>query len=894
MRATQERNFLYQWIMLAIAVVLIAGPVLHNLYKGYHDLLDGEQNRLQTQARVVGENLAARMLGTERALEVISRELARQPVERWGRVYSVQRLQLLNEAFSGIRTLLVLDRNGTVRLSSRHETLGADLSTREYFQLARSTPNPKLLLVSRPFKTILNSWVIALSRVLVTPDGRFAGLVVATIDPEYFQTLLGSVNYTADMWSAIVHEDGDLFLMMPERKQLLGTNLKKPGTMFNAHVTSGRASNFIVGTTYATGDHRMMAITTVRDERLRTNRNLVVFVSRDHATVLKEWRSHALHQALVFSLVVNASIIALFAFQRYQRRLRQQSELNDAEMRKLSHGVEHSASAVMITDVNGTIEYVNRKFLQITGYDRQEVFGKTPRILKSEATPREVFEGLWRTILSGAEWRGELLNRRKNGEVYWSVASISPLHDESGRITNFIANIEDINDRKNAEATIEHLAYYDPLTDLPNRRMLHDRLEQSLRRSKRQSVGMALMYLDLDSFKHVNDSMGHPAGDSLLREMARRFSGVVREDDVVCRLGGDEFAVILHDIRREEDAVLIADKLLHAAAVAVLIDGVDVVTTASIGVALFPKDGNDSELLGKHADIALYHAKAEGKNTFRFFSEELNSSTRDRLALESALRFALERQELLLLYQPKICLQSGRVAGVEALLRWNSPLYGMISPIRFIPLAEETKLIIPIGEWVLRTACAQQVAWQRQGIKLTMAVNLSAVQFKQSTLVEQLSAIIDASGIDPTTLELELTESALVEKPDGAVKTLEALRSLGCGIAIDDFGTGYSSLSYLKTFPVTILKIDRSFVRDLAHDSGDRAIARSVVDLARNLGMATVAEGVEQHEQQQILYDLGATYVQGFYYARPVHAEQIPELLGQIERQWRSMQKVPV
>jgi diguanylate cyclase (GGDEF)-like protein/PAS domain S-box-containing protein len=547
----------------------------------------------------------------------------------------------------------------------------------------------------------------------------------------------------------------------------------------------------------------------------------------------------------------------------------------EAHILKLSHGLENSASAVLITDVTGSIEYVNAKFTAVTGYPPEEALGKNPRILKSENTPPEVFSELWTTILNGHEWRGELLNRRKNGEVYWSVASISPLRNAQGTITHFIANVEDVNDRKNAEATIEKLAYYDPLTGLPNRRLLQDHLSVSMKRCNRLGSTVALLYLDLDRFKHVNDSLGHQAGDKLLQQMAERFTNLLRDDDLVCRLGGDEFAIILHDIKRDERAAQVAEKLIAAAGSPVFIEGTEVVVTASIGIALYPKDADNAETLAKHADIALYHAKSEGKDTFRFYADELNRSSHERIGMEHALRHAVEKSELYLQYQPKICVATGTIMGAEALLRWQTSSYGTVSPDRFIPLAEETRLIIPIGKWVLRTACLQQAAWKQQGLDISMAVNLSAIQFNAPALIEQIASIIDETGIQADRLELELTESALVVNPESAVRILKKLRNLGVSIAIDDFGTGYSSLSYLKTFPVNVLKIDRSFVRDLAHDSGDRAIARSIVDLAENLGMKTVAEGVETEEQSGILKDIGCDYLQGFLYARPMSADQL-------------------
>lgn len=722
-----------------------------------------------------------------------------------------------------------------------------------------------------------------LVRIVKSPDGSFGGIIGATLNPDYFQTLLRSVNYSQDMVTAIVHGDGLIFTMEPNRVELSGKNLNLPGTFFSAHLASGNQENLFSGTLYATNDQRLIAFKTFQPEQLQLDKPLLVLAARRLDAITADWRTHVRHQAATFLAIALISALALLLYQRRQRQLMQQAEAVNNHLRKLQLGIENSASGVLITDVNGTIEYVNRKFTQVTGYQPEEAIGRNPRILKSESTPREVFQELWSTILRGEEWHGELLNRRKNGEVYWSVASISPLRNEAGQITHFIANVEDINERKNAEATIERLAYFDPLTDLPNRRMLQDRLEQAIKRSRRQDTGMALLYIDLDRFKHVNDSLGHPAGDRLLKELARRFVAVLRDDDVVCRLGGDEFAVILHDVQHEEDVVPVASKLLRIVEEPVVLEEGELFVSASIGVSLYAKDGEDAKTLEKHADMALYHAKEEGKNTFRFFREELNRVVQERITFDQGLRHALARQELRLHYQPKIALATGRVVGVEALLRWESSEFGMVTPDRFIPLAEENRFIVPIGEWVLRTACQQQVSWQQQGLDLSVAVNLSAVQFKTPDLIERIAAVIAETGIRPDRLELELTESALVDQPDEVVLLLERLRGLGCGVSIDDFGTGYSSLSYLKAFPVSVLKIDRSFVQDLADDSGDRAIAQSVVDMADNLGMQTVAEGVETIEQHEILRQIGCNFVQGFMYARPLPAEQIPDVVAALE-----------
>ena len=1022
MRMNRDK-FLGQWGVLLLVLLLLAGSIVHNLYKIYTDVLTGEQQRLLTQVRVVNANLSAQLQGTAHLMQHIRDELRNSPPDTWGEVVRNKELEFEVHGIAGVRTVFTVDRTGIVRHSNRKLMIGSDLSREACFQTAVKNPDPDVLFVTPPFKTSSGVWGMNFVRVMRDAGGRFNGIVATTLDPEYFKTLLGSINYSPDMWSALAHGDGIQFMMVPDRPGQQGLNLSKPGSFFSRHIASAKRENVLNGTVYSTGEKRLMAISSIQPTGLNMDKPLVVAAGRDSAAILKGWRAHAIRQGITFAVVALIAVASLVGFQRYQReqlnqtleaeqallntkqqlrdvidflpdaafvidndkkvviwnramekmtgvvkedmigkgdheytipfygerrnqlldlldmddealaakytQVRRTGEILDAEtfcpalnggegayvwatgvplydaagkrigaiesirdiserkksedfLRKLTHGIENSASAVLITDVHGAIEYVNKKFTQLTGYSPEEAIGKNPRILKSDVTPREVFDNLWRTILSGEEWRGELLNRRRNGEVYWSIASISPLRNTAGEITHFIANVEDINERKNAEATIERLAYYDPLTDLPNRRMLQDRLDLALRRSRRQAIGTALLYLDLDSFRHINDSMGHPAGDKLLREMANRFTKTLRDDDVVCRLGGDEFAVVLHDIRHDQDVVPVAQKLLDVAAEPLRLEGREVVVTSSIGIAMFPKDGAEAKVLGKHADIALYHAKAEGKNTFRFFSEELNSSFRDRIAMEHGLRHVLDRDELELYYQPKVSVVTGQVIGVEALLRWNSPEFGMVSPMRFIPLAEETRQIIPIGEWVLRTACQQQLAWQQQGLCLSMAVNLSAVQFKSPHLIDRIAALIDETGIQPENLELELTESALVDKPDDAVRVLERLRSLGCGISIDDFGTGYSSLSYLKNFPVTILKIDRSFVRDLAHNSGDRAIAQSVVSLATNLDMQTVAEGVEEPEQLEILKQIGCTYIQGFIHSRPVPVDQIPAVVRRL------------
>ncbi|HJV65979.1 MAG TPA: EAL domain-containing protein [Geomonas sp.] len=473
----------------------------------------------------------------------------------------------------------------------------------------------------------------------------------------------------------------------------------------------------------------------------------------------------------------------------------------------------------------------------------------------------------------------------KNGHL--SIRSELPHSaDEIGELASSFDEMtsalgERIRELSEAEGKLHQLAYYDPLTTLANRRLLHDRLNLAVGRSLRQGASFALLYLDIDNFKNINDSLGHTAGDQLLQVLAKRYQQVIRSEDFICRLGGDEFALLALDIHRDEDVSVVVSKLLESTRAPILLDGKELAVSTSIGVALFPRDAKDTSTLEKYADIALYHAKAEGKNTFRIFSEELNRSSHERIGLTHALQHALEREELQLHYQPVICNANGRVCKVEALLRWRCEEFGVVMPEKFIPIAEESGTIAPIGEWVLRTACEQQVAWKKAGYDLSVAVNISAAQLKTPQLIQRLKEIIEECGIVPAQLEIELTESYLAGKPELVRDCLQKLRETGCKIAIDDFGTGYSSLSYLKNLPVNVLKIDRSFVRDVSSDPSDLAIAHSIVALANNLHLETVAEGVETEAQQAILHGIGCQYSQGYLHSPPVPAGEIPALLRQ-------------
>ena len=745
----------------------------------------------------------------------------------------------------------------------------------------------------------------------------------------------------------------------------------------------------------------------------------------------------------------------------------------EEQLRKLSRAVQQSPNIVVVTDACGNIEYVNPMFTQVTGYPSEEAIGQNPRLLNAGDTPAEYFRTLWETIAAGREWRGEFHNRKKNGELYWESALISPLKAFDGATTHFVAVKEDITARKQAERrqkltaqvfsllalpsektdkihdilqlirdfsgcevvgirlrenggfpyyrtlglndewldaenahhadsgpkvaaclcgkvllgltdpalpcftpggsywlsapvgvasdgtagpgclcarglgqsesfqsmaliplrsgeeiigllqlldrrsemvkpdlvqfletlgasigiAFEHrqveerllekeerlnfLANYDPLTRLPNRSLLCDRLQHAMARARRAGSSVALLLLDLDRFKTINDSLGHEVGDRLLQEVADRLQGFVREVDTLARFGGDEFAIILEEADDLQKAVRVAQKVLDELSRAMTLGEYQLYVTASVGVSVFPDDGVELESLLQHAEVAMYRAKETGLNSYQFYRPEMNTRTRERLLLENSLRQAVEKQQLVLFYQPKIDLSSGQLTGVEALLRWRHPELGMVSPVDFIPLAEETGLIVPIGEWVLRTACEQAQSWQRSGLPpFRVAVNISGRQFRQADFVDMVEGVLAQTGLDPQWLELEITESVVMENVEETILTLTALKARGMHLAIDDFGTGYSSLSYLKRFPITSLKIDRSFINEVGTDPNDAAIASSVIALAQAMSLEVVAEGIETEEQLRFLVARGCTEGQGYLFSRPVPPAELELFLA--------------
>lgn len=574
-----------------------------------------------------------------------------------------------------------------------------------------------------------------------------------------------------------------------------------------------------------------------------------------------------------------ADAIADMAEQTQQRdRERQQEE----DQRRLwSIVFANSSEAGVISDRENKILTVNAAFTLVTGYTEEDIVGKNPSILSSGREKREFYVEMWKQLAERGRWSGEVQDKRKDGSLYLKWLNVSVVHNAQGEVTYYVGTFHDITELKLSEERLIHLASHDTLTGLPNRLLLLDRLQSAIDISQRTGQAIGLLFLDLDNFKWVNDSLGHDSGDELLMAVAKRLKETVRASDTVARLGGDEFVVLLTQTNGDPDISQIASKIINAVACPLDLAGHDFHVTTSMGISIYPSDGEDAATLLKHADTAMYAAKASGKNQYRYFDAEMNRHALERIELEQDLRQALKNNEFELYYQPKLCVVSNSICGAEALIRWRHPRLGLVPPDKFIPLAEETSLIIDIGEWVIRTACMQVVACQDMGLRLPrIAVNLSAIQLESEDFIDAVERILKETGVSSHAIEFELTESMVLRNPQRSMATLNRLRELGISLALDDFGTGYSSLSYLKRLPVDTLKIDRSFVEGVPGDQDDSQIVRMIIALAKSVHLEVVAEGIETVEQRDFLMGLGCDFLQGYLIAKPLPVADLIAMLG--------------
>ncbi len=593
-------------------------------------------------------------------------------------------------------------------------------------------------------------------------------------------------------------------------------------------------------------------------------------------------------------LVTSVTIAILFGIVclvliRLNLKLQQnitQREETELALTKLSSAVTNSGASIAITDHEGVIEYVNEKFCKITGYSRSESIGRCIDMLGPTQLSNTSEALSWDRSCLQNNWEGDLLSLKKDGTHFWSATTISAVFDKNNEVSNYVISGIDISDLKEANKAMEQLALFDSLTGLANRRLFMDRVSQSIMSSFRRSNQAALLFLDLDQFKRINDTLGHDAGDQLLLIVAERLKGCVRAQDTVARLGGDEFTILLNDIRDPQSVTNIAKLILKSLKDPIKLDKHEVIVSTSIGITLAPNDGQEVDTLMKNADLALYRAKERGRDGYYFFTEELNTKALKMLHIEQELRRALQMDEFTILYQPQVNLKTGVISSVEALIRWHHPDKGEVAPNEFITIAEETGLIVQIGEWVLRNACMQIKMLQKlTGQNVKVAVNLSSRQFSDPNLEQVIFDVLEASGLEPNYLELEVTESMLMDNIDKVIEQLNRIKSTGSTITIDDFGSGYSSLSYLKRLPVDILKVDREFVKDIPEDLNDMEITSAIIAIAHKLNLKVIAEGVENIDQRDFLVINRCDYAQGYYFSRPLTFEDLYRFFSEDQRQ---------
>lgn len=554
----------------------------------------------------------------------------------------------------------------------------------------------------------------------------------------------------------------------------------------------------------------------------------------------------------------------------------------EQQFRLASQVIKCMNEAVLITTLDQRVVSVNRAFCKITEFGEHEIMGRSSALLHSQRHPETFYEEIRSKTIECGNWHGEVWQRQKCGSDKLSWMEMSLVHDERGRPSHLVGVFSDVTERKQVEEKLWHLANYDMLTGLPCRSLFNERLEHALRHARRQNTRVALLFLDLDHFKCINDSMGHHVGDDLLRMVADRLQAAVREADTVARLGGDEFTIILENLDDRSIAEDLSRKVIETLSRPFPLQEQEVCISASIGICVFPDDGCNAAHMVQYADTAMYQAKAMGRHNFQFYTEKMNQRELRRLMMTNKLRRALREDEFHLVYQPKKSVRTGRITGLEALLRWNNPELGLVNPAEFIPLAEEIGIIVEVGEWVLEQACLQCVRWQEMGIPpLTMAVNLSAVQFMRADMVSVVSRILEKTGLDAQYLELELTESLIMQDTGQTIETLRQLKSLGLRVALDDFGTGYSSLSYLTRFPIDTLKIDKTFIANVTSEPSDAAITNAIIAMAHALKLNIIAEGVETQPQRAYLEREGCDELQGYLFSKPLDVTACTHFLEQ-------------
>lgn len=877
-----NRRWLAEWLLCVGVLLGLGGYIGYAKYLDHELITSSEQERLANQARVIEKNLVSQLISTNRALDGLLNDLTSDHAHRLKGPTLNERLKLMADTLTGMSPLLITNAGGRVTHASVDSLVGFDASRRDYFQGVLRQRSKNTLHVSPPFVSSLGSPAMALVREISDVHGALAGVLMAALDPTFFAVLLDSVRFTPDTHIALVHGDGQLFMRAPDALGKVDTDLALPGSFFSQHKSNGWAASSFMGVTDSTGEVRLVAFRTVQPPQLTMDKALVVFVSRDTSAIYANWRRETTLLGGAFGGVMLAVFLALYIHQRRQRFFDDLTHQRDMALRasdaRLQSIFEATPDALLISDEHGTITMVNQQVTPLLGYAMVELLGKQIEDLvpipcrDDHLKPHDGFGAIANTLPKAI--RKSINAVRKDGSECHVEVSLSRIETNEGLF--FASALRDMSERQAADDKIMKLAFYDQLTGLPNRTLLLDRLKQMIGTSHRHGIFGAMLFIDLDHFKTLNDTLGHDVGDMQLKQVALRLISCVRESDTVARVGGDEFAVILATLSQNEveaatDTELVATKILATLSLPYQLGAVSHSGTASIGATMFQGQNTSTDELMKQADLAMYRAKDAGRNGVHFFDPAMATVVVNRVALEKDLRHAVAAGQFELHYQAQV-MGLGRVTGAEVLVRWRHPMRGMVSPSDFIALAEETGVILPLGHWVLQTACCQLEKWQHMpGLEhLTLSVNVSALQLAQTDFVTQVMAVVERTGANPKRLKLELTESLLVGNVADIIQKMTRLKNLGIGFSMDDFGTGYSSLSYLGRLPLDQLKIDRSFVSDVQLNPNNTDIARTIIALAHSLGLEVIAEGVETDAQREFLASAGCFAYQGYFFSRPL------------------------
>jgi diguanylate cyclase (GGDEF)-like protein/PAS domain S-box-containing protein len=884
--ATRLGGFLRRHVLspLTIVIATATGLLVYLSWFGYQEAVLAAQTNARNLTWMIGSRFGASLDRTRAALDDLAGSLSADlllPANEAGNQVAVNaRLDRDLLYFPELAALHIFDTDGDLLYwSTAGEVRQANIADRPFFRQLRDDAR-RTIVYSEVIDARTNGQrTMVVCRALRAADGRFLGMIGAQLKLDYFEHLFASLDVGPKGVVAIRRSDDfRLVLRWPALAAEINKDIPAEHAIRRA-IVSGARDAVVDVPAFTDGIVRIFSLRTLSDAPFY----VLAGVARDDA--LAQWQTKSLAVGLIGLALLIGLWLLRFLWRRSEGKLAEAIDVARAaeeRLRLLANVYEHSGEAILVTNAENRIISVNRAFTRFTGYSLADVQGQNPRMLSAGRSAPADYAAMWRAIREQGGWQGEVWDRRKDGSCYPKLLTISTLKDEGGRVTHYIGNFSDISERKTAEEQIHHLAHHDVLTGLPNRLSLQQRLEQAIVGARRDDRRLAVMFIDLDQFKTINDTLGHPVGDKLLIEVARRLLGCVRESDIVARLGGDEFVVVMTDLVDDNvhGVPVMASKIVRLLSSSFHIDGRKLHSTPSIGISVLPTDGDDVETLMKNADTAMYHAKAQGRNNFQFYTAAMNEAAAERLELENALRQAIERNELILHFQPQVEPIGHQLVGVEALVRWQHPQLGLLAPERFISLAEENGLIEPLGQWVIDRACRQlrQLAQLGYG-HLRMAVNVSARQLRQGDFATRVKTLLESHGIASGRLEMEITESLAAESPEATVMLFRDLRALGILLSIDDFGTGHSSLGRLKLLPIQQIKLDRSFVLDIETDANDAAICAATIALAHSLGLAVVGEGVETEAQLKFLRERGCDLIQGYYFSKPLPEADLVEFL---------------